>query len=372
MEKMKKVTMKQILNVGWKAGVALIGLFAIVLVIEFWKERRNDEKYYTVEFISDNVVMREYIWSRHNKKTEFYNIALDKVVYAGKGTVKSAHAAGDSLAVYFLDNKRGYMNVNTGELVIEPKFRHAWYFSEGLGAVTDRDRHLGFIDKTGNLAIPMKFHYDGNEYYSPIFKSGLCSVMGTNEKFGLIDRNGNWVMQPEFEYTEFEYGYWMLRKEDNHLMGLCDSTGNVICPFEYDRVSVTFDRTIMLAKDGIQQEVTANGKVLNPFVVDYLMDIDCDYGLNNEMMYQENENNLELREEPSVKAAFEQQVEMSRKYAVYDICGKRGVIRRDNSKVIIPALYDEIEMISPTVFQAQLQNSSRYILFDTNDNPLSD
>lgn len=368
---MKKVTMKQILNAGWKAGVALLGILAIVLVMEFWDERRNDEQYYTEEYLSDNVVMREYKWSRHNKRTEFYNIAMDKVVYVGKGTVESAHAKGDSLAVYFLDDTRGYMNVNTGELVIEPRFRHAWYFSEGLGAVTDKDRHLGFIDKTGNIAIPMKFYYDGNEYCSPIFKSGLCPVMDSNEKFGLIDRNGNWVMQPEFEYTEFEYGYWMLRKEDNHLMGLCDSIGNIIFPFEYDRISVTFDKTIILAKDGIQQEVTADGEVLNPFVVDYMMDITCDYGLGDEMMYQENENGIELRDEPSVKVAFEQQVEMSLKYAVYEISGKRGVIRRDNSKVVIPALYDEIEMVSPTVFKAELPNSSKYILYDINGNHLS-
>lgn len=363
--------MKQILNAGWKAGVALIGIFAIVLVIEFWKDRREDEKYYTVEFISDNVVMREYILSRHNKKTEFYNIALGKVVYAGQGTVKSAHAAGDSLAVYFLDNKRGYMNVNTGELVIEPKFRHAWYFSEGLGAVTDNKKRLGFIDKTGNLVIPMKFHYANNEYHSPVFKSGLCSVMDADERFGLIDKNGDWVLQPEFEYTEFKYGYWMLRREDNHKMGLCDSTGKVIFPFEYDRISVTFDRTIMLVKDGIQQEVTADGKVLNPFVVDYLFDMACDYGLDDGIMYQENENSVELRDEPSVKATFGQQAEMSRRYAVYGISSNRGVIRRDNSKVIIPAVYDDIEMISPTVFKAELQNSSGYILFDTNGNPLS-
>ena len=43
----------------------------------------------------------------------------------------------DSLICYSDGKKRGYFNMFTGKPVIEPKYDHAWIFSDGLASVDD-------------------------------------------------------------------------------------------------------------------------------------------------------------------------------------------------------------------------------------------
>ena len=58
----------------------------------------------------------------------------------------------DSLTVFCKDDKRGYLNVNTGEMVIAPEYDHAWVFSEGLAAVV-KDNKVGFINKDNEVIV---------------------------------------------------------------------------------------------------------------------------------------------------------------------------------------------------------------------------
>ena len=62
----------------------------------------------------------------------------------------------EGMAIVELKGKRGYINA-TGELVIQPSFVSALNFSEGLAPVYVDKKKLGFVDKTGELAIPAKF-----------------------------------------------------------------------------------------------------------------------------------------------------------------------------------------------------------------------
>lgn len=53
----------------------------------------------------------------------------------------------DSLTVFCDKNdKRGYLNAFTGEVVIEPQYDAVWVFSEGLAAVM-KDDMIAFIDR---------------------------------------------------------------------------------------------------------------------------------------------------------------------------------------------------------------------------------
>ena len=49
----------------------------------------------------------------------------------------------------------GYIN-REGDFFIEPQFRHAEDFSEGLAEIG-----IGYIDMSGNLVIECQFHYPG-------------------------------------------------------------------------------------------------------------------------------------------------------------------------------------------------------------------
>ncbi|MBQ8695615.1 MAG: WG repeat-containing protein, partial [Bacteroidaceae bacterium] len=54
----------------------------------------------------------------------------------------------DSIAVYALNGKRGFLNRYTGEIIIDAeknRYSKAWVFSEGVAAVM-KDEMIGFID----------------------------------------------------------------------------------------------------------------------------------------------------------------------------------------------------------------------------------
>ena len=53
-------------------------------------------------------------------------------------------------------------------------------------------------------------------------------------------------------------------------------------------------------------------------------------------------------------------------YLRYWIDGCCGVIHRTTGEVILPALYDDIDMPSSTLFEAELLNVDGSILFDLN------
>ncbi len=100
----------------------------------------------------------------------------------------------DSLAVYAVPYKRGYINVNTGRIVIDAEANNyckAWVFSEGLAAVMKEDK-IGFINANNEVVIPFQFDYSDEcrmYDFGYLFHNGYCIM--TNGNLGLIDKSGN-------------------------------------------------------------------------------------------------------------------------------------------------------------------------------------
>ena len=70
----------------------------------------------------------------------------------GRKTVKGIHwiakpLGDDSLVCYSMGDRRGYINMLTGEQAIAPQYRHAWVFSDCLASVDD-DGWIKFVDAT--------------------------------------------------------------------------------------------------------------------------------------------------------------------------------------------------------------------------------
>ena len=89
----------------------------------------------------------------YNTRTEEYT--TEKINRLSEASVN------DSLAVYALPGKHGYINVNTGRIVIEAEANNyckAWMFSEGLAAVI-KDGKIGFINAKNEVIIPFQFDY---------------------------------------------------------------------------------------------------------------------------------------------------------------------------------------------------------------------
>ena len=56
----------------------------------------------------------------------------------------------DTLVCFSDGKKRGYFSKNTGKVIIEPKYVHAWVFSDGLASV-EEDGYIKFFDEgSGN------------------------------------------------------------------------------------------------------------------------------------------------------------------------------------------------------------------------------
>ena len=96
-------------------------------------------------------------------------------------------AIADEDGSYF---KFGYID-KTGELRIPLEFAGAENFTEGL-AVVEINKKWGYIDKTGKLVVPAEF-----DYIMTPFSEGLALVK-KGEELGFIDKKGKVVIKLQF------------------------------------------------------------------------------------------------------------------------------------------------------------------------------
>lgn len=101
----------------------------------------------------------------------------------------------DGLAHDVTNGKHGYVDKD-GKVVIPHQFKSASSFSDGLARVavdvenddTIFGRHIGYIDKSGKLVID-PIYIVGQDY-----SEGLIGVLNEDYKYGFIDRHGNIVL----------------------------------------------------------------------------------------------------------------------------------------------------------------------------------
>ena len=140
----------------------------------------------------------------------------------------------EGLACVTLDGKKyGYID-KTGQFVITPQYDGALSFSEGLAAVLV-DKKVGYIDKTGNRVIPPQFEpFWGQErLWSASFSEGLAGVT-TGDKCGYIDKNGKYIVNPQFKTClPFSEKLAAIALEDK--WGYIDTTGKVVIKPQFDK-----------------------------------------------------------------------------------------------------------------------------------------
>lgn len=109
------------------------------------------------------------------------------------------------LAIRDKEKGVGFMNPQ-GEWVIEPKFASALPFSEGLAAV-NHDGLWGFIDKTGKMVVAPRFG-DPENVNAALFRNGLVFMADPKSgKYGFADHTGKWVIAPVYERCQEQDGY---------------------------------------------------------------------------------------------------------------------------------------------------------------------
>ena len=336
--------LKTILSVTWKVGLGLFGLAATVigiLIAKVWYEETRGRDYYHDKTLSENVVVEAYnndLVRVKNKKTGKYTTPKLKWV---SGTPQR-----DSLTVFCDKNGlRGYLNVNTGEIVIPAQYSKAWQFSEGLGAVLGKDNRIGFIDKDNNLVIGYEIPYD--KCFDYIFKDGYCVVKFweiDRYRYGAYAKDGHMVMG--WNYTRIddpdENGYRIVANEDG--CWLYDRDFNKVLPDTYDAIQLARgNEGVYVTKNHVKQLLDFEGKVLEPFI------IDSTYKLKYMVKYHDDEAD---------------EYELVTDILVYQVDRWEGLMDARTGKVITPAKYWSFEMISKDLISAELGYGEEGVVMD--------
>lgn len=90
-------------------------------------------------------------------------------------------------------DKYGYIT-SSGEIQINPKFKKAGSFSEGLATVKIDD-HWGFIDEKGDVVIEPNFEMCFD------FEQDVARVI-IDGKWGVISKKGNYILKPVYNRIE--------------------------------------------------------------------------------------------------------------------------------------------------------------------------
>lgn len=124
--------------------------------------------------------------------------------------------------------KHGFIN-KKGDMVLtisEGEYPRAESFNEGLAPIYEKEG-CGFIDMTGQIAIPTKY------LRLTSFHNGFARVLNKDYKWGVINKKGEIVLP--FVYGEFsdnEEG--LIKANKNNKYGWLNSNYEVVIPIKYD------------------------------------------------------------------------------------------------------------------------------------------
>ena len=338
---------KKLFNLCWKTGLAI---FAIVFVVRLGGELINACKdhlglthhYWIDEDLGQNIEIRHF--SQGLEAT--YNKITDERL-SPKVRWISCMPERDSLTVFCdKEGKRGYLNVNTGKVVIAGQYKHAWHFSGGLAAVVADNGKVGFINYDNEMVIPAVYDYVVD--YDYVFKDGVCVLVdGRTNKYGAIDSLGNMKLPMEYSCIFRTYGEttWYIIKDGK--MGLADAGMNMIFEPVYDNIrSNSRENNAYLTLNGVKQLVAFDGKVILPFVIDQTWPL--------KYMVKYNEDAAD---------EYELHPYLVEVMVDYDCC---GVMDSRTGKMVVPAIYSSITMISKDLLMAEVDdNEENNVIFTT-------
>lgn len=307
-------------------------------------------------YYSEHISLNVYYHNMDNGKGYVFNNQTgEKTVRNIKWIAKPNGK--DSLICFSNGKKRGYFNKNTGLVVVEPKYDHAWIFSDGLASV-EESGHIKFIDSTGKVVLDKNIAYIPNaDGY--VFHGGYC-VIGTNngEYYGLMDRKGKMVIQQKFNSVSSSHDgeLWIIQKEKE--MSVLDKDLKPIIPMMECSVCISESTIDITMPDHTIRKYDLEGKLINDFYITSfrMLEYEKDDFVNREdtQKYVDNEIIEVVSESYHPKATAK-----LRAYSAGD--GYEGLMTADGHKVSMP-LYKDIEAIGYDVYLCTVTNGDKLIV----------
>lgn len=342
------------------SGSIIMAFFALALVCagvemvydRYYKPHYCDDEYcYHSEYINRDI----YFHNTEDGKGYVYNKRTGEKLI--KHIAWIANPLGkDTLVCYSNGKKRGYFSKNTGKVVIEPKYSHAWIFSEGLASV-EEDGYIKFIDATGKVVIDKNMAYIPNmEGY--VFHGGYCVVdTEDGEQCGLMDKKGNIVLPLEYSsiYPSNDFKFWSVQKGEE--MAVLDSKLKSILPLTECSISIGDGTIDVTMPDHTMRKYDMEGTLIDDFYIASVRMLEYE---KEEIIYRDNVVNkvddelTEILEEsyhPHATARL-------RAYVAGD--GYEGLMTADGRKVTMP-LYWEIEALDHDLYLCASKNGDKVI-----------
>ncbi len=263
----------------------------------------------------------------------------------------------DSLVCYSDGKKRGYFNMFTGKPVIDPKYDHAWIFSDGLASVDDGG-WIKFIDASGKVVIDPQIPYiPGAEGY--VFHNNRCIVHNERrDRFGLLDKQGKWVLQPEYFSIESSGNFWVV--DNGESKSVLDSTLNTVIPFTKGQIWVSSEYISVTLSNHIIQRYDHSGEMINDF---YINDVSYMTYESDELRYstskEYNEEGTLTSETENIEPLPVEKMARCRRYEAES--GWYGLMTADG-KVITPPSYCSIQAIGYDMYLCKDNDEDGVIL----------
>lgn len=309
-----------LIKVAWTlAALIIVGLTATFVVLIF------------VDTELDHRISKRYEVYKRGEINRYY--IIDHVT--GKKTAKRISSIdknfGEDSLIRFSrkdiwgNNERfGYINARTGKIVIEPQFYYAGEFSEGLAAVSS-ENGAGFIDATGKIAIPIKGHIVGGKNAKII--NGCAIVKTYNKKYGIISVSGEWALEAIYDEIEHVNNGIYIVITENYKHGVWSASKGWIFEPIHCKIKPNSSKTrLEVTHKGICWEADFDGKTTKPLI----------YDSSEQLFYY---------------PAGHERDGIATEYLVFYIDERCGVLNIHTKEVVLPAIYDDIEMLSKGVFE---------------------
>ena len=293
------ITWRDAIKLG--LGIAIGIITSIVVIYIFAKYDNHYER-------NESINTRTETW----KNRLYSSDSKETLVVSGIVADDYETFGSDSIGIFKKDEKFGYYNVNTKQVVIPAMYENAWKFSDGLAGVI-KEGYLGFVNLDNKTVIEFNHAYHKSRLYEFIFQWGYCAVPNKEGLCGIIDKEGKWIVEPLYELAD------------------------VSCR-EYAIVNV---------KDGFSIQVDYSGNILNQYVID---DVERLYYTENGKINAIDENG-----------------QIWTNYYKYRVNSNAGLMDADGHFVTDP-IYNNVIAINDNIFLATLKDGISVVVIDSKGN----
>ena len=184
-----------------------------------------------------------------------------------------ASCRADDGAFPFVEAGRsGYLKPS-GEILLEPQFRSAQNFSQGLAAVEEAGANLifakeekkkrglwGYVNESGTLVIPFQF-----QFASPFLENGFAYVQRLNKKPAWISKTGELTETPQYSPStpEDPQRLWVTEDEQG-LFGYNNYQDDIVIPAKFQAAEDFSEDLAAVREDQLWGFIDRTGQYVIP------------------------------------------------------------------------------------------------------------